>query len=45
VPDTVIGMDQPRGAIHHAEDVAFGAGLEAGEAADADVRIDDRGEA
>ena len=42
VADAVVGVDQPRRVVDDAEDVALRAGLQAGEAADADVGIDDR---
>ncbi len=42
VTDAVVAVDQPRRAVHDAQDVALGAGAQAGEAADADVRVDHR---
>jgi len=42
VADAVVGHHQAGDAVDDAEDVPLGARLETGQAADADVRVDDR---
>ena len=42
VADALIGVNETGRPVYDAEDVALGAGLEAGQAADADVRVDHR---